>query len=80
LYVGLNGCSLKTEENLEIIKHVPLDRMLLETDSPYCNVGSTHAGFKYVDTKFRSVKKEKYKGEEGEMILVKGRNEPCMIV
>lgn len=32
LYIGLNGCSLRTDENLETISKIPLDHILLETE------------------------------------------------
>lgn len=30
-HVSVNGCSLKTEENLEAAKAIPLGRIMLET-------------------------------------------------
>ena len=31
LYIGVNGCSLKTPENVEIVKKIPLNRIMLES-------------------------------------------------
>ncbi|KAL8814209.1 MAG: hypothetical protein Q9223_006554 [Gallowayella weberi] len=86
-HIGINGCSLKTEENLEVVKAVPLDRLQLETDGPWCEIRPSHAGMKILkglddgggggegEERWKKVKKEKW--EEGAM--VKGRNEPCEI-
>ncbi|KAI4172259.1 MAG: hypothetical protein LQ343_003694 [Gyalolechia ehrenbergii] len=77
--IGINGCSLKTEENLEVVKEVPLDRLQLETDGPWCEIRPSHAGMKYLEgfkDPFKKVKKEKWEDEA----MVKGRNEPVEIV
>ncbi|PRW59015.1 deoxyribonuclease TATDN1 [Chlorella sorokiniana] len=76
LSIGINGCSLKAEENLQVMAAVPVERLLLETDCPWCEIRPSHAGSKYVQTKWEA--KDKKKQEEGK--LVKSRNEPCCIV
>eukprot|EP00587_Corethron_hystrix_P009142 CAMPEP_0113318030 /NCGR_PEP_ID=MMETSP0010_2-20120614/12738_1 /TAXON_ID=216773 ORGANISM="Corethron hystrix, Strain 308" /NCGR_SAMPLE_ID=MMETSP0010_2 /ASSEMBLY_ACC=CAM_ASM_000155 /LENGTH=367 /DNA_ID=CAMNT_0000175203 /DNA_START=87 /DNA_END=1187 /DNA_ORIENTATION=+ /assembly_acc=CAM_ASM_000155 len=76
LYLGLNGCSIKTSENLEVVRCLPLDRILLETDCPWCEVKRTHVGYKHIKTDFETRKDKKF--EPG--YCVKGRNEPCHIV
>jgi TatD DNase family protein len=75
IYIGINGCSLKTMENLEVMSGVPVERMMIETDSPYCDIKNTHAGIQYVTTTWPSKKKEKHDFQS----LVKSRNEPCQI-
>jgi len=76
LYIGINGCSLKTTDNCRVASLVPLDRVLIETDAPWCDIRPTHASYSFVKTQFESVKKEKYMPTK----LVKGRNEPCALV
>ncbi|XP_017031055.1 deoxyribonuclease TATDN1 [Drosophila kikkawai] len=76
LYIGLNGCSLKTTDNAEVVRQLPNDRIMLETDCPWCGIRPSHAGHKHVSTRFPTVKKkEKWTAET----LIDGRCEPCQI-
>ncbi|KAJ6015194.1 Deoxyribonuclease Tat-D [Penicillium herquei] len=76
--IGVNGCSMKTEENLEVVKAVPLERLQIETDGPWCEIRPSHASAKFLTGAPelpKSVKKEKW--QKG--LMVKGRNEPVAI-
>ena len=77
LYIGLNGCSLRTTESLDVVQNaLPLDRILLETDCPYCEVRATHPGHKFIQTTWPAKAEKKF--EAGS--TVKNRQEPCHII
>ncbi|EAA27581.3 deoxyribonuclease tatD [Neurospora crassa OR74A] len=48
LFIGVNGCSFKTDENCAVVKQIRLDRIMLETDGPWCEVRGGHEGWKYL--------------------------------
>jgi len=73
LYIGINGCALKTEEGLEMARQVPLNRLVLETDAPWCGLRPSGPATKHVKTKFAEVKRDKF--VHGTM--VKDRQEPA---
>lgn len=84
LYIGVNGCSLKTEENIAVVKEIPVDKLMIETDAPWCDIRPTHASYAHLKNVSKeemalyappSKKKEKF--ELG--CMVKSRNEPCTL-
>lgn len=82
-FIGINGCSLKSAENLECASAVPIDRLLLETDAPWCDIRRTHSSYKHLKdytNRFNSVKKDKLAklpSDQWSNVMVKSRNEPC---
>ncbi|KAI8087195.1 hypothetical protein BDF21DRAFT_437361 [Thamnidium elegans] len=81
LYIGVNGCSLKSEENLQVVKEIPEHRLMIETDAPWCDIRPTHASYAHLKNVskeemavYAPASKKKEKFEMG--CMVKSRNEP----
>ena len=78
VFIGVNGCSLRSEANIDVIRAIPIDVMVLETDAPWCGIKRTHAGYVHLDLPPEhfplAVKKEKHVPGE---TLVRDRNEPA---
>ena len=67
---------ISAEANLRVVAQIPIDRLLLETDAPWCDIRPSHAGAARVRTRLES--RDRKRHDPG--CLVKGRNEPCNIV
>eukprot|EP00826_Nyctotherus_ovalis_P063821 TRINITY_DN935_c0_g1_i2.p1 TRINITY_DN935_c0_g1~~TRINITY_DN935_c0_g1_i2.p1 ORF type:complete len:306 (-),score=77.23 TRINITY_DN935_c0_g1_i2:51-968(-) len=78
LYVGVTGCSLRTQQTMDMVKEIPLDRLVLETDSPYCRIRPSWPSSKLVKTEIRQVKGKKMVPEPE--AIFRDRNEPCAII
>jgi TatD DNase family protein len=77
LYIGINGCGLRSAELLEMVAQIPADRLVVETDAPWCSIKNTHPSMQHVRTKFEEVKKPE-RWEPGKM--VKDRCEPSHVL
>lgn len=90
--IGINGCSMKTPENCDVVKAVPLDRLQIETDGPWCEIRPSHTSHTFLK-EYKGPETEPGGGTGGEGkgwksvkkekwvegAVVKGRNEPCFI-
>lgn len=77
LSISLNGTAFRTRELASQVVKIPLDRLLLETDAPWCDIRKTDFGYAFVKTFFETNPK-KGKFELGK--CVERRNEPCHLV
>ncbi|GAA6015094.1 hypothetical protein JCM11491_001658 [Sporobolomyces phaffii] len=82
LAIGVNGCSLKTSDNLAVVEAVPLASLMVESDCPWCEIRPSHASARLLADlpdalrdawTVKMAKKEKFVAGGG----VKGRNEPA---
>lgn len=58
-YISVNGCSFKDDWQLEVAKKIPLNRLLLETDGPWCQIKNTHASMALLNSCAKMLKEDK---------------------
>ncbi|KAG4437347.1 hypothetical protein IFR05_007153 [Cadophora sp. M221] len=77
-HISVNGVSFQTDELLDMVNHIPLTHLQLETDAPWCEISTKSPAMKYLEGASPLLPSKKHgKFVEGQM--VKGRNEPCTI-
>ncbi|BFZ61725.1 hypothetical protein YB2330_002800 [Saitoella coloradoensis] len=78
LYISVNGCSMKTEEQLDMVKEIPLEYLMLETDAPWCGLKTSTVGKYLKEAPEMPQIRKKEKFVLGDM--TKSRNEPCTMI
>lgn len=46
-FIGVNGCSLRADENLQVAKLIPKEKVMIETDAPWCEIRKSHASYRF---------------------------------
>lgn len=77
LYLSLNGSAFREKALADQVAAIPLNRLMLETDAPWCDVRPKDYGASFVTTTFRTIKRKK-PFELG--ACLERRNEPCHLV
>lgn len=62
--------------NVQVASTLPLDRLLLETDAPWCEIRPSHASHALVASEWPAKDKKRHDPR----CTVKGRNEPCKLL
>ncbi|XHG07659.1 hypothetical protein AWENTII_010794 [Aspergillus wentii] len=78
-HISVNGVSFRTDEQLDMVRHIPLNKLQLETDAPWCEVLHNDPKIApYLSTARPLPPSRKHnKFIAGQM--VKTRNESCLI-
>ncbi|KAL3487852.1 deoxyribonuclease TatD [Aspergillus germanicus] len=79
LDISVNGVCFRTDEQLEMVRAIPLERLKLETDAPWCDVVVDDARISGFLGGARAMPGSRKHGKFVSGQMVKGRNESCTI-
>lgn len=78
LHISINGLAFKKQRNLDLLKLIPLNKLMIETDAPYCQIKKWFKGNDLVKTRHVTKSNPVEKFVKGEMVY--DRNEPCNVI
>ncbi|GLI80808.1 hypothetical protein PoHVEF18_009165 [Penicillium ochrochloron] len=79
LDISVNGISFRTEEQRDMVKHIPLERLQLETDAPWCEILSADPSIEPYLAAARPLPPSRKPNKFILGQMVKSRNESCTI-
>jgi TatD DNase family protein len=79
LEISVNGVSFRTPEQIDMVKHIPLDKLQLETDAPWCEVLQKDPNIEPFLAAARPLPPSRRNNKFIPGQMVKGRNESCTI-
>ncbi|KAL4772165.1 hypothetical protein BDW60DRAFT_222762 [Aspergillus nidulans var. acristatus] len=77
--ISVNGICFRTEEQLEMVRSIPLEKLQLETDAPWCEIQEGDDRIKQYLEGARPLPGSRKHGKFRSGEMVKGRNESCTI-
>ncbi|UDD59996.1 hypothetical protein AFCA_007421 [Aspergillus flavus] len=77
--ISVNGVCFRTEEQLEMVRHIPLDKLQLETDAPWCEIQSNDEKIAPYLTNAKPLPPSRKHNKFILGQMIKTRNESCTI-
>ncbi|KAE8380211.1 hypothetical protein BDV26DRAFT_145626 [Aspergillus bertholletiae] len=77
--ISVNGVCFRTEEQLEMVRHIPLDKLQLETDAPWCEIQNNDEKIAPYLTSAKPLPPSRKHNKFIQGQMVKTRNESCTI-
>ncbi|KAK6835539.1 hypothetical protein RU639_001753 [Aspergillus parasiticus] len=77
--ISVNGVCFRTEEQLEMVRHIPLDKLQLETDAPWCEIQNNDEKIAPYLTNAKPLPPSRKHNKFILGQMVKTRNESCTI-
>ncbi|KAH8619079.1 putative TatD related DNase [Trypanosoma vivax] len=74
IYLSINGSAFREKARAEQICSIPLERLMFETDAPWCDIRRQHYGAQFVRTSFPTNRKSE---PFDPLLCNERRNEPC---